>query len=65
MKDFTDHVKFTDETSKFSSSCLLLAGFTYIYVLELLIHEILKFVFIISPNIIFVNPLLLTEEMTP
>ena len=65
MKDFKDHVKLTDETSKSSSSCLLLPGFTYIYVLELLIHEILKFVFIISPNIIFVNPLLLTEEMTP
>ncbi len=65
MKDYTDQVKLTDYKSKSSSSCLLLLGLTYIYVLELLIHEILKFLFTISLNIIFTNPLLFIEEMIP
>ena len=65
MKDCTDQVKLTDDSSKSSSSYLLLPGLIYIYVFELLIHEALKFVFIISLNIIFTNPLLLTYEMNP
>ncbi len=65
MKDYTDQVKLTEDKSKSSSSYLLLPGLTYIYVFELLIHEVLKFVFIISLNIIFTYPLLFIEEMNP
>ena len=65
MKDYTDQVKLTDDKSKSSSSCLLLLGLTYICVFELLIHEVLKFVFTISLNIIFTYPLFLSEIMNP
>ncbi len=65
MKDYTDQVKLTDDKSKSSSSCLLLPGLTYIYVFELLIHEVLKFVFIISLNIILTYPLFFIEEINP
>ena len=65
MKDYTDQVKLTDDKSKSSSSYLLFLGFTYIYVFELLIHEVLKSVFIISLNIIYTAPLFFIEEMNP
>ena len=65
MKDYTDQVKLTDDKSKSSYSCLLLPGFTYIYVFELLIHDVLNFVFIISLNIILTYPLFFIEEMNP
>ena len=65
INDYTDQVKLTDYKSKSSSSCLFFAGLTYIYVFVSLIHEILKFVFIMSLNIIFTYPLLLTYEINP
>ena len=65
INDYTDQVKLTDDKIKSSSSCLFLAGLTYIYVFVSLIHEILKFVFIMSVNIIFTNPWLFTVEMNP
>ena len=65
MKDYIYQVKLTDDKLKYSSSCILFLGLTYIYVFELLIHEVLKFVLIISLNIIFTTPLLFIEEMNP
>ena len=65
MKDYIYQVKLTDAKSKYSFSCILFLGLTYIYVFELLIHEVLKFVLIISLNIIFTTPLLFIEEINP
>jgi hypothetical protein len=65
MKDYIYQVKLTEDKSKYSSSCILFLGLTYIYVFELLIHEVLKFVLIISLNIIFTTPLLFIEEINP
>ena len=65
MKDYIYQVKLTEDKSKYSSSCILFLELTYIYVFELLIHDVLNFVFIISLNIIFTYPLLFIEEMNP
>ncbi len=65
MNEVTDHVKFRDDGSKLSSNCLFPPGFKYIKVFVLLIYEMLKFVSIISLNIILTYPFLFINEMNP